>query len=137
LGERTLLERLRDPERDAERHSSQDEGAHLDSIGESLRRMLNSRQGCSLTVPDYGIPDLTDIVRDSPETLDMIQKAIRRSIEKYEPRLTSVRVTFSPSEDDVLRLSFEITAKIAGGSEKGSVRFATRIDADGRVDVVH
>jgi type VI secretion system protein len=134
--ERTLLGRLRDPETDAVRRAGEDLGAVEESVGEHLRQMLNTRQGCCRTVPDYGIPDLTEIVRDSPESMDAIQKAIRRSIEQYEPRLTNVRVKFTPSEDDVLKLSFEITARIVVGSKKADVRFATRIDATGRVDVV-
>ena len=43
------------------------------SIMEHLQHLLNSREGLSPTNPDYGLPDLTDIVQRLPEGVQVLQ----------------------------------------------------------------
>jgi type VI secretion system protein len=80
------------------------------SISEHLQILLNTREGLSVTNPDYGLPDLTDIVHRLPDGAHAIQDAIRDVILKYEPRLSKVKVRFVPS-DDAFVLYFDISAR--------------------------
>ncbi len=80
------------------------------SITEHLQLLLNTREGLSVTNPDFGLPDLTDIVHMLPDGVQAIQNAIRDAIMKYEPRLSKVKVRFAPS-DDAFVLSFDISAR--------------------------
>lgn len=132
---RTLLERLRKPGDENLRRAGSSVRDRLDSVLGHLQRMLNTRQGNAPAVPDYGVPDLSDIVREFPESRQTLEQAIRRSIERYEPRLADVRVRYAPSEKDILTLTFEVTARLLVDGSKTGISFVTRIDPDGRVDV--
>lgn len=80
------------------------------SIVEHLQTLLNTREGLSATNPDFGLPDLTDIIHMLPDGVQTIQNAIRDVILKYEPRLSKVRVRFVPADDPFI-LYFDITAR--------------------------
>lgn len=80
------------------------------SIAEHLQTLLNSREGLSATNPDFGLPDLTDIVHMLPDGAHALQNAIRDVILKYEPRLSKVNVRFVPS-DDAFVLYFDISGR--------------------------
>ena len=97
--------------------------------------MLNTRQGMASTVPDYGIPDLMDVVRQLPESASDIERAIQASIERYEPRLVDVSVEYSPEEGDVLTLGFVVRARLVTTGDEIGVSFVTRINPDGPVDI--
>jgi len=133
--ERSLLDRIDDPRPDAPRRVEEDTEALADSVLSHLQRMLNTRQGNCLTVPDYGIPDFTDMVHNFPEAVGQMQRAIRNSVERYEPRLRKVRVTPTNPGDDFLQLRFEITAELLTADEDASVWFETTIAPDGHVRV--
>ncbi len=81
------------------------------SIAEHLQILLNTREGLSVTHPDYGLPDLTDIVHMLPDGLHALQNAIRDVILKYEPRLSKVKVRFFPSDDPFV-LYFDVSARL-------------------------
>jgi len=74
-------------------------------------------------------------VHNFPEAVGQMQRAIRNSIERYEPRLRKVQVTPANPEDDFLQLRFEITAELVTADEDASVWFETTIGADGHVRV--
>jgi type VI secretion system protein len=134
--ESTLLDRLRDPHSGTARRAGEDLGAIEESIKRHLQRMLNSRQGCSLSVPDYGTPDISEVVRGSPEVIGRMEESIRRSIELYEPRLADASVRFVGSEDQALVLCFEVNARLVRTEQEASVSFTTKMVPEGRVDVV-
>jgi len=132
VSERSLLERLREPARESERIDHDNLEAMEKSILLHLQRMLNTRQENSQTVPNYGVPDLTEMGRNFPESARVLEGAIKRSVEEYEPRLRDVRVKFRTSEDEVLTLSFDVTARLVTRGEQASVQFETRLSSDGR-----
>lgn len=134
MRERSLLERLRHPG-DVHGRGGDSLEALAESVLRHLRKMLNTRQGSSRTVPDYGIPDLGELVRAFPVTRQELENGIRSSIEKYEPRLQDVTVRFAENEDDILTLAFEITARIVTSDEEAGVWFVTRIDPDGHLEI--
>ncbi len=85
--------------------------------------------------PDYGLPDVSEMVHAFPDAIDALARALVHTIEKYEPRLTDVRVRHVPSETRELIVRFEVSAMLRGPTDKSPVRFETRIDPSRRVRV--
>jgi type VI secretion system protein len=106
-----------------------------DAIIEHLRALLNTRQGEGPTAPEFGILDFTDLVHAFPESIQTLQRAIRATVLRYEPRLKNVVVRHLREDDQVLALHFEITAELARTGARGVLRFQTRVTPGGRVDV--
>src|SRR5688500_2646887 len=80
---------------------------------EHLSLMLNTRQGSALTCPDYGIVELSELLQDFPDALGVMQRAIKNSITKYEPRLKNVQVrAVQIGTAGDLNAYFEITAQL-------------------------
>lgn len=134
--ERSILERLADPRPDAERTTRQDDTKLVSSVLQHLGKMLNTRRGNAPIAPDYGIPDLADMVHSFPESIRIMEQAIRTTIEKYEPRLANIRVKHMGMEDEIFALHFEVTAQLSSpGSNKKSVWFETKVANNGEVTV--
>lgn len=133
--ERNLLDRLDQPRPQASRRVGESTEELADAVLSNLQQMLNTRQGNCLTLEDYGIPDFTDMIHNFPEAVGQMQRAIRRSIERYEPRLRRVRVTPVDSGDEFLQLRFEITGELVTADEDASVWFETTIAPSGKINV--
>ena len=135
MSERSLLERLRDPRSAGDRSATLDVRAATRSVLHNLGRMFNSRQGHSLTAPEYGLPDLTDFMREFPASAGGMEKSIQQSIEQFEPRLRNVRVRFNRSDRDSLTLTFSIKAKLVVDDKTAPVAFNANLDSEGRLNV--
>ena len=72
--------------------------ALVQSVIDNLGRLLNTRRGSVGHLPGYGLPDLTEIYRDVPESIEALRRAVREAVEAYEPRLRRVRVTHEASD---------------------------------------
>lgn len=132
---RRLLERLADPRQDSVRNTRPSETQAVASILAHLGKMLNTRRGNAPVAPDYGIPDMADLLHSFPDSIRFLEQAIRTTIETYEPRLSSVRVKYSGPGDDVLRLHFDVTAVLAPTDSGRGISFSTEIDDNGEVVV--
>lgn len=89
-----------------------------------LEDLLNSVHTAHLIAPEYeevrdsvfayGLPDLTSIEALSPDQRSTIGKAIRRAIERFEPRLKQVKVTLliTQQNEGLGRLRFRIDARM-------------------------
>jgi type VI secretion system protein len=97
-----------------------------ESVLEHLRVMCSTRVGTMATRPDFGICDLSELLRAYPEAINVMAKSLRHTIDTYEPRLANVRVNHSPSDDLILR--FEITGDLLTNRGKSPVRFETTVD---------
>ena len=64
----------------------------LSSIVDNLSRLFNTRRGSIAHLPDFGLPDISQVYRDLPYSIEGLRGAIRSVVEKYEPRLHRVRV---------------------------------------------
>jgi type VI secretion system lysozyme-like protein len=82
--------------------------------------------------------DLTELVHGFPDSIMEVQRAIRTTIEKFEPRLQNVSVEYVDSGLDLLTLRFKITAQIVSESENETapVWFETVVEPSGQVGVV-
>ena len=129
INERTLLERIAEP--DAGRHLALDTNRLRRSVLAHLRKILNARHGHAPAQPDYGIPDLNEFMFSMPESIPSMQKAIQKSIEKYEPRLTRVKVAWAPDEEDPLNIRFAITARLRTDDKDVPITLTTSLGAGG------
>ena len=132
--DRSLLERIDEPEEQGRRLNA-DPARLSASIGRHLTRMLNVRQGSVATLPDYGMPDFNDLINQFPDGVNVIRRAIRDSIERYEPRLRRVSVKQVRNEDDPLDLRFTISASMILDDGEEPVVFETLIGDSGQVRV--
>jgi type VI secretion system protein len=133
--ERSLLERLDDAGQERERRLHVDPEKTAESVLQHLRQMLNVHQGNVPTLPSYGMPDFNDLTAQFPEAIAEIQRALRTSIERYEPRLKRVRIRHVADEDNPLMLRFEITAQLVTGGGAAAMRFETFLDPSGMVSI--
>ena len=102
------------------------------SIMDHLNRMFNTRAGSLAHLPEYGLPDISEIYRRLPDGMTELRDAIRLTVEKYEPRLRRVKVVEREREKGDIRLSYLITAEFAEG---GAVRFQTTFTGTGNSSV--
>ena len=127
-----LLDRIRGAASGKEHRSSAQTAEDLvESVRSHLERLLNSRHGQALTAEDYGIPAMSEIAPSYPASVEALEKAIRRSIERYEPRLWSVRVRSDRVEGAPLGLRFHISGRLAPHRDRPAIWFETTFDTSG------
>ena len=97
--------------------------------------MCGTRRGTVEARPDYGLPDISEMVHSFPRAITDMQEALQHTVETYEPRLTNVRVAHLPSKALDLVLRFEIAASLVDDGDAAPVRFETRVDASRGVSV--
>lgn len=97
--------------------------------------MLNTRQGNSQTVPDYGTADFSDVTRGY-QSVSKLQDDIRRTIEKYEPRLRNVQVNFTPMDEDPFAMHFDIAATVVIDDTEIPAVFRSTVGSNGEVKVI-
>jgi type VI secretion system protein len=104
------------------------------SLARHLTAMLNTRRGNAPIAPDYGIADFTDLGSGfSQESIDDLKAELERVIMRYEPRLSDVRVQYSPRADLPLAAVFSLEATIRTENGVSPLRFETILDATGVV----
>lgn len=142
----TLFERLRAQSTGshgtsaASRRRYNEKHAHrelIESILHNLERLLNSRQGQSEACPDYGLMDMSLVIAGLPDSEVTVERAIQQCIERFEPRLTKVRVKRFEEPDHPLSLFFSISANLASERGGGSTSFETVVGPSGEVHVHH
>jgi type VI secretion system protein len=102
------------------------------SVISNLERIFNARRGSLVHLPDYGLPDISEIYRDMPDSVVELQQAVREVIEKYEPRLHRVRVEHQNTDPYAMRLIFLLSGEL---SDRRKVRFQTTFSSHETVDV--
>jgi type VI secretion system lysozyme-like protein len=133
--QRTLLERLRNPDPPGQRQLRTSTGEIFESILVNLRNVLNTNQGNCLTDEHYGLPHMSTVRDSMPWSIAGFAAAIRITIELHEPRLSNVRVRHTPGNDRGMALRFEISGIVQDEEGRTSVRFETYADEEGRMRV--
>lgn len=131
--ERSLFERLRNPDPEGSRRIHVNTQRMIDSVLDNLDQLLNERHGNTPIQEDYGIPSISDLIHNFPDATQLMRTSLKTTIEKYEPRLRRVSVKAVKNEDDPLALDFEITAELVTEDDRQSVWFETHIDSQGKV----
>ena len=85
----------------------------------------------------YGVPDITSLSRDAPDTYTRLQRYVQEAIQLFEPRLANVRVALVQGEGEERReLHFRIEALLRMDPTPEQVAFDTLIEiASGEVEV--
>ncbi|WP_437669450.1 type VI secretion system baseplate subunit TssE [Sorangium sp. So ce131] len=118
-----------------ERHTNRDhdlESAILAHLG----HMLNTRQGSSLTCPDYGLMEVSEVLHEFPEAIGLVQRSLKNCIQTYEPRLKNVQVRHMRSDAAMqsMVLEFEITAQVQfPDGRRQALRLGAVVDQSGNV----
>ncbi len=133
--QRTLLERIREPGDGSGRDLYVSTTDVFRSILANLEMILNTTQGNCLTDERYGLPHLTQVQSTMPHSMAGFEAAIRQTVERFEPRLSQVRIRHAPSADRPMDLRFEITGVVQDEDGRQSVRFETYADEHGRLRV--
>lgn len=102
------------------------------SIRLHITRLLNSRQGVLEHLNDYGLPDVESIYGDLPYSQDDLAIAIKRVLEKYEPRLKRVTVRPRDKQDYECILRFQIDGMMNTGE---SIQMHTYFEELGKARV--
>jgi type VI secretion system protein len=107
------------------------------AVTQHLARLLNTRQGSCLTCPDYGLIEVSEVLYDFPDAIGIMQRALKNTIQTYEPRLKNVQVRHIKNEAmGEMVLQFEITAQLQlADGRRQAMRFATSVDGSGNVKV--
>jgi len=134
MKEERLLDRIRSWEKRPILRNREDPRRVTDSVVRHLQRLLNTKEGNVPIAEDYGVPDFTDFLHSYPDSVREMERTLRLVIQKYEPRLKAVRVSFVPQDESALSLSFQITARLST-EEKTQVLFETRVDSEGKIEV--
>jgi type VI secretion system protein len=104
------------------------------SVLGNIRTLLNTREGDSPAIPDFGILDFSDLLHNFPDAAQHVQQSIRNTIMKYEPRLSGVRIRPLPSYHP-LKLAFEISAHGRDGKESATISIRTEIGPSGQAKI--
>ena len=102
------------------------------SIMDHLNRLFNTRQGSLSHLDDYGLPDISEVYRRMPDGIEDLRDAVRRAVERYEPRLKRVRVVRRESDAREFKLVFIVSGELKEG---GLVRFQTTFSSLGNSSI--
>ena len=100
-------------------------GDELSAVLANLRLLFNTRAGDSAAVPDYGVPDLADLLHQFPAVSPALQRSLRAAISRHEPRLRGVQILAGSDH------TLEIHAVLHGAP----VRLRAALHANGRIDL--
>lgn len=102
------------------------------SIQENIKRILNTRAGALKHLPDYGLPDLTNIYQALPASVHMLKKQMETTLLAYEPRIKSIDIEFGAEPDPGTTVSYVMRCHLR---KAGLVRFGTYFEPIGRTRV--
>ncbi|AOI90134.1 type VI secretion system baseplate subunit TssE [Burkholderia pseudomultivorans] len=102
------------------------------SVQHNVRRILNTRAGALKHLPDYGLPDLTNIYKALPASAHLLKSQMEATLLKYESRIRAIDVEILENDDPGVLVSFEMTCHL---KKAGLVRFGTYFEPPGRMRV--
>jgi type VI secretion system protein len=135
--EERLLERIANLETVTDDISETLVSRAIGSVMRHLQKMLNTRQGNVSIAEDYGLPDMTNYAGGN--MTDICQRmtvVIKQFIEKYEPRLAKVQITFEPDEKQALSLRFKLEGVLVREHQR-PIMLETAVDSSGKVIVTN
>lgn len=113
---------------DGQRVAEVDEEYHtVLSIISNLTYLFNTRSGSLPHLLNYGLPDITEIYRDIPDSVAKLQRAIKGAVDQFEPRLRRVRVEQQVGDPASMRLVFLLMAEL---QNRQAVRFETTFSSN-------
>lgn len=105
----------------------------VESVKWYLQDLFNTRRGSAMLFGDIGIPDFSQFAENlSLNASRDIEQQLREFIEKFEPRLNRVKVSFEDSGKPSEGMRFRIDADI-GDENLRHVDFDTVVGSDGKI----
>ena len=110
------------------------------AVRRDLEWLLNTRQTpvpvlegqdhLDASLFNYGLPDISSMSADSPDSPRQLARDVRLAIQRYEPRLSGVRVTISEDEDNPLKreLRFRVEATLEMDPNPEKIVFDTVLE---------
>ncbi|MCT6866917.1 MAG: type VI secretion system baseplate subunit TssE [Gilliamella apicola] len=99
------------------------------SVMDNIERILNSRAGAIMHMPDYGLPDMSTVFQALPSSAYVLMRAIEQTLLTYEPRLQAININIDEKNNDNMVLGYEMTCYFKEG---GLVRYGTYFMSDGK-----
>lgn len=124
---------LQNFEGDLDLYHVSEEDQHTLSVLDNMQRILNSRAGSLSHLPDYGLPDMGQILQGLPGAAHGLMNSMAETLLKYEPRLAAVNIELlAQTLPGHLEYSLDVT--LEGGQR---VSFGTTLAPEGRALVRH
>lgn len=131
--ERTLFERLAEPNAEHRMDERIDISIIAESVMNNLRTVFNTHRGSVMTRDDYGLSDFGDLSLMFRDAMARIAREIKELTQKFEPRLEDVNVRHVPDAENPLTLNFRISGEIVVGDHQETIRFDSELGHDGYV----
>jgi len=114
-------------------HQVREEDQPMLSVLDNLQRILNCRAGTLSHLPDYGLPDMSQILHGMPGSAHGLMATMTAMLLKYEPRLAAVQVVLLPQ---LLpgHLEYSLDVELRDGAR---ATFGTTLEPQGKVLVRH
>jgi type VI secretion system protein len=129
----SLLQRLERDNTSAGRSDDTNETAVMDSVLANLRILLNSRQGCCETRPDYGLSDFDAAGSNYRNTVAAVARDVEQQVRLFEPRLRNVLVRAIEDKARPLEVVFHLSGDIAYRDRTVKVSFDSVLGSDGHM----
>ena len=108
-----------------------------ESIRDHLVILLNTRKGAIPHLPEYGLPDLTDIYKGYPESLHDLASEIKSTVIQYEPRLSHVKIELKSNSSNYFEANYAIVGYLKDeDGEMRAVSFRTMISQGGKATII-
>lgn len=104
----------------------------IHSVKDHLTRLLNARKDSLSHMPDYGLPDITQLYQGLPYSQSELSDSIQNLILKYETRLNEVSVFNKSINNGNCILQLEVIGNLISGER---VYFDTYFMSGGYADV--
>ncbi|WP_449433506.1 type VI secretion system baseplate subunit TssE [Pseudomonas putida] len=95
----------------------------LNTRSEAIRLLASGFVECRKSSLSYGIPDFSSLSLHSAQHRDSIRRGLEQAMALHESRLTRVRVTLEPLNEQRRVLRFKVEALLSLGSERQQVQF--------------
>ncbi|MCY1208338.1 type VI secretion system lysozyme-like protein [compost metagenome] len=116
-----------------ELHRVREEDQPVLSVLDNLQRILNSRAGSLSHLPDYGLPDMGQVLQGLPAAAHGLIAVMTHTLLKYEPRLAELKVLLLPQSQPG-QLEYSLDLRLKSGEQ---ATFGTTLAPAGKVLVRH
>lgn len=114
-------------------HQVREEDQVLLSVLDNLQRILNCRAGTLSHQPDYGLPDMSQILHGMPGSAHGLMGTMTQMLLKYEPRLARIDIDLLPQTRPG-HLEYSLDVQLRDGLR---ATFSTTLIPEGRVLMRH
>lgn len=116
-----------------ELHQVREEDQAILSVLDNVQRILDSRAGALSHLPDYGLPDMSQILQGLPAAAHGLMSTMTNTLLKYEPRLAELSIRLQPQSQPG-HLEYSLDLRLKSGEQ---ATFGTTLAPEGRVLVRH